>query len=501
MTGNITQNAALFVLPWTAIIMAATFYTHYHIYEHTIEKARIEARTLFEVNLVYRRWFAAHGGVYVPVTDDFKPNPYLTVPKRDVETTCGDNLTLVNPAWMTRIVFKMLEEQSPIAPRNRITSQRYLNPINKPDEWEEKALLAFEKGQKEASEITNIYGKPYNGSLYLRLMKPVYVEQGCLKCHGYQGYRVGDLRGGIGIAVPMKPYLQIKNKELGGAYAVMILMWVVGTIAIIFFTRNIRRQQEEKLDLQQARHRAMKEMLVAIMHNWRQPLNRIGLSVQSIEDAHAYGDLDDRKLKETVSFAMQELQLMSRGIDIFRDMLNTTEKEKSVEIKKALGEVVSFLQPQLKENNIAYRFTCHVHHKTTEDVSQITPCKEMTVITTYENEFKQVILAVLNNSIEAIREMRNKGLVDGNERGVLSVDFYKKADKIVIQITDNGGGIPDSVMDRIYDPYFTTKEESLYQGLGLYVAKTLLENLMNGSLKVKNIEGGTRVTIELGSIT
>ena len=101
------------MLGWTAIIIISLTWNLYLAHRNIREKARIEALTLYELNLAYRSWAAGHGGVYVPVTDQFQPNPYLNVPQRDVTTTAGKNLTLVNPAWMNRQVFEILGRNRP----------------------------------------------------------------------------------------------------------------------------------------------------------------------------------------------------------------------------------------------------------------------------------------------------------------------------------------------------------------------------------------------------
>jgi PAS domain S-box-containing protein len=240
MKNFISKYTPSLLILWTLIIAISIAWNIQRGHLHTLEKARIEARTLFEVNLVYRRWFALHGGVYAPVTGTFRPNPYLTAPRRDIKTTDGASLTLVNPAWMTRMVFEMLQEQSPLSPRNRITSLKYTNPINKPDEWERNALLSFEKGQKEVSEITAIDGRPY-----MRLMKPMYADKGCLNCHGHQGYKEGELRGGIGIAVPMSPYYAAEAKAGNDMLFAHLALWLSGIWGIVFFTRKIQSKQDE----------------------------------------------------------------------------------------------------------------------------------------------------------------------------------------------------------------------------------------------------------------
>jgi len=227
------------VLAWTGVIIASFLWNTRAAHKDLFEKARIEARTLYDLNLLYRRWSANHGGVYVPVTDTLQPNPYLNFPNRDVTTTGGLKLTLVNPAWMTRQVFELFRGKEPSSIVTRLSSLKYINPVNKPDAWEERGLRAFEQGLAELSEIVEINEQPY-----LKLMRPFITEQGCLKCHGHQGYRVGEIRGGMTVAIPMKPYFGVAAEQRKSTFLSHALVWLIGTAGIILFSRNIRKQQD-----------------------------------------------------------------------------------------------------------------------------------------------------------------------------------------------------------------------------------------------------------------
>jgi hypothetical protein len=127
------------------------------------------------------------------------PNPYLDVPERDLTTPAGRALTLINPAYMTRQVHEL--EATTHGMCGHITSLNPLRPANAPDDWERQALHAFEQGHIEVVSLEKLDDKPY-----LRFMRPMIVEQGCLKCHAEQGCREGDIRGGISVSVPWQPY-------------------------------------------------------------------------------------------------------------------------------------------------------------------------------------------------------------------------------------------------------------------------------------------------------
>jgi PAS domain S-box-containing protein len=225
---------------WTIFIVISLLLTIHNLQKAVLEQAAIEARTHLELNLEYRALISELGGVYASV-DAISPNPYLAIPKRDITTKNGDKLTLLNPAYMTRLIFEKIKNKSSLPVINKITSLKFFNPNNAPDEWERKTLLAFEKGLKEAREITSI-----NGSSYLRLMRPFFTESSCLKCHGYQGYEEGEVRGAISIAVPLKPYSELAVQTRNLSIITYILLWFMGCIGLIIFSK-FKQKQEQRL--------------------------------------------------------------------------------------------------------------------------------------------------------------------------------------------------------------------------------------------------------------
>ena len=233
----------LLILGWSAIVIVSLSWNFRVTRLNNIEKARIVARSFYELTIEFRRWGSLHGGVYVPVTDTMQPNPYLTVAERDITTTTGRKLTLVNPAWMTRQVFELIGKHSALPIISHLTSLKYINPTNRPDAWEEQTLQEFERGGKEQSSETAINDEPY-----MRIMRPFKTEQACLKCHGHQGYKIGDVRGGISIAVPLRPHFEAESKEQRALLLSHVLLWFFGTGGIMLFSRNIQRQQRQLIE-------------------------------------------------------------------------------------------------------------------------------------------------------------------------------------------------------------------------------------------------------------
>jgi len=188
-------------------------------------------RVLFQTIVATRSWNAGHGGVYVPVTETVRPNPYLIVPDRDVRTTAGKELTKVNPAYMTRLVGEILKNDGYIV---HITSLKTLRPGNEPTEWERAALEKFDKGSLSANAVI---GPP--GSRIFYYMEPLKTEASCLSCHGQQGYRVGDIRGGISVAFPYAPYEESIAAAVRKAVVLHILFFGILLAILIFFGRKV----------------------------------------------------------------------------------------------------------------------------------------------------------------------------------------------------------------------------------------------------------------------
>jgi len=191
------------------------------------------ARASFEKDIAFRRWAAKHGGVYVPVTDETPPNPHLKIPERDITTPSGVPLTRMNPAYMTRQVYEISRLQ-PGAPQGHITSLNPIRPENAPDAWERMVLEKFEKGEREFSEFQEINGKPY-----FRYMQSLDTEQPCLKCHAEQGYREGDIRGGISVSIPMESSNHTMYRSSLLHVLIIAAIWLAGLAGLWFSYRKV----------------------------------------------------------------------------------------------------------------------------------------------------------------------------------------------------------------------------------------------------------------------
>jgi hypothetical protein len=211
---------------WTLLLLLLFAWSVFFTTTTTTDLALIEARALFNKDKATRFWASDHGGVYVPITEKTPPNPFLAhVPDRDITLASGTKLTLMNPAYMLRQMMSDYEKLYGV--RGHITSEIHYRPETAPDSWEVKSLRKFEAGVREVVEISDIDGQPF-----LRLMQPLFVNQSCLKCHGIQGYKVGDLRGGVSLSVPLAKYYAVQKKSLLAQGIAFGLAWLGGLLLI-----------------------------------------------------------------------------------------------------------------------------------------------------------------------------------------------------------------------------------------------------------------------------
>lgn len=226
----------------------------YQEQQDVVDMAVITARTNIGKDISFRKWATLHGGVYVSPTEQTPPNPYLDIPERDVTTTTGKALTLMNPAYAVReMQARFSDDYGTIS---RITSLKPLNPANTADEWETRALKSFEQGGKEFSEIQQIGGKPY-----LRMMQPFIVEQGCLKCHEHQGYKVGDIRGGIGTSISLERFVAHRHEHANNLWLSHAAIWFIGLAGLGFSYRRDFRMATAQQRGQQKLERQLDELL------------------------------------------------------------------------------------------------------------------------------------------------------------------------------------------------------------------------------------------------
>jgi PAS domain S-box-containing protein len=287
---------ATLAVVFTLLIAVSLAWNIHHEHQEALQLAKREALATFNKDQAFRLWIVKQGGGYVPATSATEPSPYLShIPERDVFTPSNRHLTLMNSAYVMR---KVMEEYfSLYGVKGHITSMKPLNPDNFPDEWEQEALKSFEQGAGEALTLTELDGKAV-----LRLMHPMMTSQECLKCHAIQGYKVGEVRGGVGITVPLAPYLAIEKKAqriLGLSHGVI---WMLGMTGIgLGFARG--RKNIDILTLSRENIRR-KEQRLARLNRLSSVLNRINETIIRTSDPEKLYDKTCRIATDTGGFRM-----------------------------------------------------------------------------------------------------------------------------------------------------------------------------------------------------
>jgi len=254
-----------------------------------------------------------------------------------------------------------------------------------------------------------------------------------------------------------------------------------------------KREKQEKVMLEQARFYSMTETLNAIAHQWRQPLNAIGLCVQDLEEAYESGELDREYLAVTVEKTMEGVTSLSATIDDFRKFFVEKKDASVVNLCEEIMDIYNIVRVKYDAIGISCKFT--VDNSPVEHNEIFS--KDKYVAEIYSDKLKQVVLNCLGNSREAIERSRSKGHL---YKGEIWLKLGMKNDVYELDIIDNGGGIDESIKDRIFDPYFTTKEASIGMGQGLYVTRMLVEKSLRGSISVDNFNKGVCVSIKFRSL-
>lgn len=231
------------ILILTILFFFFFFLSYQRVTKFAEQIAIHQARTHFLKDKNIRLWASIHGGVYVPADNLTPPNPYLLhIPFRDIKRDDGTLLTLMNPAY----IFRQISDQYKIEHGviNHITSLNPIRPENAPFEWERLALNNLNAPDKEFIEFTKVEGKPF-----LRFMKAFVTEKSCLKCHISQGYREGEIRGGISVTLPLEDLFSWRNENIKNQWSLLAFLWAAGTVLILLNSRKIAREKRLTLEV------------------------------------------------------------------------------------------------------------------------------------------------------------------------------------------------------------------------------------------------------------
>ena len=284
-----------------------------------------------------------------------------------------------------------------------------------------------------------------------------------------------------GKKIEYKHWIKYKNKKVYVMTSKSPLFDTKGSIiGIVGISRDITKEfkLQKEIDeknlmlIQQNKFVSMGEMIADIAHQWRQPLNLMGLILQKMDIYSTKEILEKKTLKKMTKEAMFLLNEMSQTIDDFRNFFSPNKRKEDFNIKEAIDKSSYILKSQLERNNISFNYDS----------------KKDYYIYGHKNEFFQVIMNLVHNAIDTL-------IIDKIASPSIKVKVKDFDNTICIDITDNANGIKKSNIDRVFEPYFTTKEHGT--GLGLYMSKIIIEKHMGGKLSVKSDIYGTTLTIKI----
>jgi len=225
-----------------------------------------------------------------------------------------------------------------------------------------------------------------------------------------------------------------------------------------------RARHKDKIFFQQSKMADMGKMLANIAHQWRQPLNTISVVAGGMKVHKDIGTLDDKRFDENVQAIENTVQFLSQTINDFKDYFRSDKQKEDFDIQVSIAQDIRLIEPSFKALGI-----------------NIIPNLHSYIIHSYQSQLAQVILNILNNAKDALEHCEQ-------EQKYIFISSKEKDNDIIITVTDNAGGIPQDIMNNIFDPYFTTKHKSQGTGIGLFMAEEIISKHLNGSIQVINIE-------------
>ncbi len=500
---------------WSLALCVSLAWNYLEEGRYTGDLALTSLRISLQKDMVYRRWASEHGGVYVPITPRTPPNPYLShVPERDITTPSGRRLTLVNPAYMTRQVQELGKEQ--YGERGHITSLNPLRPGNGPDSWEKESLLKIDSGAREVVSTSRI-----GGENYLRLMVPFYTEEGCLKCHASQGYKLGDLRGGISVSTSMAPFervLSLRRWTLGLGH---LGVWIVGLAGIWLTALRLHAARQSLLDSHNQLEQRVEERTAALqveIAERKEIQNQLTAANQDLrgaivrtEQLARQAEAASRAKTAFLAGMSHEIRTPMNGVLGMAELLLETElterqRRFAEKIRSSGGMLLAVMNDildfseieagKLKLENRPFSMQTEVVEKTVAPYHSLAEQKGVLLRTRIDPALPPLLSGdarrlsqVLGNLLSNAVKFTDAGEIE------LSVRFLDLPDNqvsLAIQVRDTGIGLHPDSLPMLFES-FQQADGSLARryggrGLGLTICKRLV-TLMGGRIQVESSPG------------
>lgn len=330
----------------------------------------------------------------------------------------------------------------------------------------------------------------------------VYAENG--EYAGTAGFvkNITDVKNSMEELAHMRRLLELKQKELDSL-----------TVSMKYKVQSqvSRGRKVEESILYHARLAEMGEMVGSIAHQWRQPLSALMFIIEDIRDAYHFGELDLNYLDDAIDESMSYIRFMSDTMDDFRNFFRPEPEKEQFNLLDRLVEVVKMQYGRFEVGAVNVLITCDLsgigglkqdiifieYGRGIKIFGKETKTDSGIIAYGYPNLFKQVIINLLNNSIDAIMEKRADGALGATEAGRINIDVRLDGRRIYLTMEDNGTGIKEDSLARIFEPEYTTKPKNKGTGIGLHMAKSIVEKSLGGKIRAGNGFMGALFTVEL----
>lgn len=390
---------------------------------------------------------------------------------------------ILSSSYITKEIFDILLSNKKIHFKYNLASINPTNPKNRANAFEAKILQRFRKGKiKKYFEIK----KEKNEDIFYMALPISKNKPSCLECHGdpkiappgmiakygnTTGFyeKVGEIRALISLRVPVSNILTYHIKEfLIGGFAMFLAFSLFIFFSYLLYRKDLLLQEKkEKLLKNQNKLASMGEMINNIAHQWRQPLTRLSSILVNIELRAKKKKLTQEIIEEKILEANEQISFMSNTINDFRNFYLKDHQERKYSIEEVLQHAEQLVSASLYENNIKLQINI----------------KNNFTLYGCPNNLTQAVINIINNAKDALSTQKIK-------HKIISIKTFIENDKKTLWIEDNGGGVDTKIINKIFNPYFTTKHPSIGTGIGLYMSKTLIEKKSNGQINVKNTAQG-----------
>ena len=461
------------------IVMVGFFY---NFYQHLVIKdAKQEVVNILNTTKTVRKY----------VENIQKPVIYNLEKKGELHKGFFDSRVL-SSTYIVNTIHRMYinsqKLQNKIPYKFKLASTNPRNPMNRADDFEKKILEKFRKNRiKEFSTTIE-----ENGKSYFYVAVPIERNQkSCMKCHStpdiapkelVQMYgdkagfyeKVGDLRAMISLKVPLSHIISTHIKDFLITIFIALIVFIIFYIFLyIIYKKNQKLQtRQDLLLLNQNKLASMGEMIGNIAHQWKQPLAQLSFVLVNMELNYERGKLTQSKFKEKIDEANAQISYMSNTIDDFRNFFSLGKPKEIYNIKDVIILTEQLLSATLDKNKIRL------------DIDIV----ENFALNGYPNEIVQALVNIVKNANDTFLE-RNIN----NPK--ITIKTFIEDSKKVITIEDNAGGIKITPIDKIFEPYFTTKQANSGTGIGLYMTKMIIEKNNAGNISVKNLHTGVMFII------